>query len=67
MKGLFVPRMGKPIDCRECPFMEYSIMTGRTMCYVGGKELSTRFRAIPFDGIPDWCELREVDVTPDRD
>ena len=67
MKVLLVPRMKAPDDCRECPFEDYTIKDGRTMCSVSNRDLATEFRTMPFDGRPEWCELREVDVTPDRD
>ena len=67
MKVLLVPRMKAPDDCRECPFSDYNLMTYRTVCIVSNKELAKERRTIPFDGIPEWCELREIDVTPDRD
>lgn len=67
MKGLFVPRMEKPEDCRVCPFCEYNSLYGITVCTVNYKELAKERRTIPFDGRPEWCELREIDVVPDRD
>ena len=49
-----------PEDCRDCPLEMYYMNSGETRCRARNKILAENFKAIPFDGRPDWCPLVEV-------
>ena len=49
-----------PEDCRECRFLNYGFNTGNTWCGVNDVILAKNFKAIEFDGRPDWCPLIEL-------
>lgn len=55
--NVLIRGMQMPKECRECPMMDYGVMTGRTYCDVNGKTLAESYRPIKFDGRPDWCPL----------
>ena len=49
-----------PKECRECPLETYYMNCGDTRCRATNKILAEDYKAIPFDGRPDWCPLVEV-------
>ena len=55
IKGFEMPK-----DCRDCPMEMFYMNCGETRCRAENKILAENFKAIPFDGRPDWCPLVEV-------
>ena len=49
-----------PKECRECPLEMYYMNYGEARCRAENKILAENYRAIPFDGRPEWCPLVEV-------
>jgi len=60
--SVFIKGFKMPEDCRECPLEMYYMNSGKTRCRARNKILAENFKAIPFDGRPDWCPLVEVPV-----
>ena len=58
--SVFIKSMQMPEDCRECRFLNYGFNTGNTWCGVNDVILAKNFKAIEFDGRPDWCPLIEL-------
>ena len=59
--SIIVKNLTMPTECRECYFMKYYPVTGRTWCEVcEGGLLADDRKAIPFDGRPKWCPLVEL-------
>ena len=58
--SVLIKGMNMPKDCRECRLNDFSMYTGDTWCGVSGGVLAKNFKAIGFDGRPDWCPLVEV-------
>ena len=58
--SILIKGMKMPEDCRDCPLEMYYMNSGETRCRAGNKILAENFKAIPFDGRPDWCPLVEV-------
>ena len=49
-----------PEDCRDCPMQMYYMNWGETKCRAKNITLADNYKAIPFDGIPEWCPLIEL-------
>lgn len=47
-------------DCRNCPYMTYSSLSGKTWCTASGEVLATDFRPIPFDGKSENCPVTKL-------
>ena len=58
--SVVIKSMQMPEDCRECRFQDYGSNTGDTWCGVNDVILAKNFKAIEFDGRPDWCPLVEL-------
>ena len=58
--SVFIKGMEMPEDCRDCPLEMYYMNNGDTRCRAKNKILAEDFKAIPFDGRPDFCPLVEV-------
>ena len=58
--SILIKGMEMPKDCRECPLEQYYMNCGETRCRAENKILAENFKAIPFDGRPDFCPLVEV-------
>ena len=58
--SILIKGMEMPEDCRDCPLEMYYMNCGETRCRAENKILAEDFKAIPFDGRPDWCPLVEV-------
>lgn len=59
--GIYIPNMNKPCDCRVCYFQIFHDTSGKTFCEIEKKVLAEDRKAIPFDGVPDWCPIKEID------
>ena len=55
--GIYIPKMEKPDDCRDCYFCKYHNDVGMTVCHAKGRLLARDRKTIHFDGTPDWCPL----------
>ena len=60
--SVLIKGMEMPEDCRDCPMEMFYMNCGETRCRAKNKILAEDFKAIPFDGRPDWCPLVEVPV-----
>ena len=58
--SVVIKGMKMPKECRDCPLEMYYMNSGDTRCRAKNKILAEDFKAIPFDGRPDWCPLVEV-------
>ena len=58
--SVIVKHMEMPKDCSECRLSDYRSLTGETWCYPADALIADNFRAIGFDGRPDWCPLVEL-------
>ena len=58
--SILIKNMEMPEDCRECPLEQYYMNCGETRCRAENKILADNFKAIPFNGRPDFCPLVEV-------
>ena len=58
--SIYIKGTRAPGDCRECQFINYSAISGRTWCGVTGDVLAVDFRSIPFDGISENCPIEEI-------
>ena len=58
--SIYIKGTRAPGDCRECQFINYSSISGRTWCGVTGDILAVDFRSIPFEGISENCPIEEI-------
>ena len=58
--SVIIKDMEMPEDCRDCPMEMYYMNIGETRCRAANKILADNYKAIPFDGRPDWCPLIEL-------
>ena len=50
-----------PLECRDCPLMQYYPFAGLTVCRATGNTLADNFETIKFDGRAGDCPL--IDIT----
>lgn len=56
IKGIDPPR-----DCRDCPYMNYVIRTGRTECSITHTTLAWDYRVIGYEGVASDCPIEAVE------
>lgn len=59
--ALLIPNMEKPDDCRVCSFLRYEVDCGRSSCIVTCRILADNYNVLPFDGVPVWCPIKEIE------
>lgn len=59
--GIYIPKLKMSDDCRECYFQKFHDDIGWTVCHVEGKVLAENRKPIPWNGIPDWCPIQEIE------
>ena len=59
--SVIIKCMEMPEDCRDCPMQMYYMNNGETRCRAKNITLAYKYKAIPFDGRPEWCPLEECE------
>lgn len=49
-----------PLECRDCPMMQYYPFAGLTVCRATGSTLAENFKTIEFDGRASDCPLIDL-------